>query len=141
MPGGGAPSPTGSAASRAPLLGGGGHSSASSVSSMQGGGHHHSTSSFGKGGRGSGGSAQAERGFGVSQNPAEAWAAAETARGYVAKLANLLLVFSHADSLVKGYMCSLQLLHKLFKMLERLEQPILVKVGVGALCFICLHGR
>lgn len=125
--GGGFPSPNGSTASRAPLLGAG-HSTTSSASSMPGGGHHRSTSSFGKGGRGSGGSAQVEKAFGAAPNPAEAWAAAETARGYVAKLANLLLVFSHADSLVKGFMCSLQLLHRLFKMMERLEQPILVKV-------------
>jgi hypothetical protein len=52
----------------------------------------------------------------------------DEAREYVIKVADLLLEFSCADTIVKSHMCSLSLLIRLFQMLNKLEAPILVKV-------------
>jgi hypothetical protein len=52
----------------------------------------------------------------------------DEAREYVIKVADLLLEFSCADTVVKSHMCSLSLLIRLFQMLNKLEAPILVKV-------------
>ncbi|XP_024545433.1 MAP3K epsilon protein kinase 1 isoform X1 [Selaginella moellendorffii] len=53
---------------------------------------------------------------------------AEVAREYLVKVADLLLEFSRADTVVKSSMCSLSLLIRLFTMLSKLEPPILLKI-------------
>ncbi|XP_074582560.1 MAP3K epsilon protein kinase 1-like isoform X1 [Curcuma longa] len=53
---------------------------------------------------------------------------ADTAREYVEKVADLLLEFAQADSVVKSYMCSQSLLARLFQMFNKMEPPILLKI-------------
>ena len=49
-------------------------------------------------------------------------------REYIDKVVDLLLVFAHADAVVKATMCGLPLLHRLYKTLDALEMGVLVKV-------------
>ncbi|KAL3692966.1 hypothetical protein R1sor_006617 [Riccia sorocarpa] len=53
---------------------------------------------------------------------------ADTTREYVTKVADLLLEFSRADKSVKSHMCQVNLLIRLFGMLNKLEPVILVKI-------------
>lgn len=53
---------------------------------------------------------------------------ADVAREYLEKVADLLLEFARADTTVKSHMCSQGLLNQLFKMFDRIERPILLKV-------------
>ncbi|CAL9186047.1 unnamed protein product [Musa hybrid cultivar] len=53
---------------------------------------------------------------------------ADVAREYLEKVADLLLEFSQANTLVKSYMCSQSLLARLFQMFNKMEPPILLKV-------------
>jgi hypothetical protein len=53
---------------------------------------------------------------------------ADVARDYLEKVADLLLEFAQADTVVKSYMCSQSLLSRLFQMFNRVEPPILLKV-------------
>lgn len=53
---------------------------------------------------------------------------ADVAREYVEKVADLLLEFSQADSIVKSHMCNQSLLGRLFQMFNKIEPPILTKV-------------
>ncbi|KAG6553054.1 hypothetical protein Mapa_005391 [Marchantia paleacea] len=53
---------------------------------------------------------------------------ADVTRDYVARVADLLLEFSRADTTVKSHMCSVNLLIRLFQMLNKLEPVILVKI-------------
>ncbi|XP_020246326.1 MAP3K epsilon protein kinase 1-like isoform X3 [Asparagus officinalis] len=53
---------------------------------------------------------------------------ADVAREYLEKVADLLLVFAQADTIVKSYMCSQSLLGRLFQMFNRIEPPILLKI-------------
>ncbi|KAJ6848234.1 MAP3K epsilon protein kinase 1-like isoform X3 [Iris pallida] len=53
---------------------------------------------------------------------------ADAAREYLEKVADLLLEFAQADSIVKSYMCSQSLLTRLFQMFNRIEPPILLKI-------------
>ncbi|KAJ6774841.1 MITOGEN-ACTIVATED KINASE KINASE KINASE [Salix purpurea] len=53
---------------------------------------------------------------------------AEVAREYLEKVADLLLEFSQADTIVKSYMCSQSLLNRLFQMFNRIEPHILLKI-------------
>ena len=55
---------------------------------------------------------------------------ADVAREYLEKVADLLLEFAQADSIVKSYMCSQSLLGRLFQMFNRIEPPILLKVYI-----------
>ena len=64
----------------------------------------------------------------------------DEAREYVAKVADLLLEFSRADTIVKSHMCSISLLIRLLQMLNKLEAPILVKVNTP-LPFASLLGQ
>eukprot|EP00250_Pteridium_aquilinum_P022298 c25342_g1_i2 orf=635-4657(+) len=52
---------------------------------------------------------------------------ADVAREYLEKVADLLLEFSHGDTMVKTHMCSLSLLIRLFQMLNKLENSVLLK--------------
>lgn len=54
---------------------------------------------------------------------------ADVIRDYVVKVADLLLEFSRADTVVKSHMCSVNLLIRLFQMLNKLEPVILLKVS------------
>ncbi|GAB4844259.1 MAP3K epsilon protein kinase 1 [Ancistrocladus abbreviatus] len=53
---------------------------------------------------------------------------ADVAREYLEKVAELLLEFAQADTTVKSYMCSQSLLTRLFRMFNRVEPPILLKL-------------
>lgn len=53
---------------------------------------------------------------------------ADVAREYLGKVADLLLKFSHGDTVVKSHMCSISLLIRLFQMLNKLEPPILLRI-------------
>ncbi|XP_026659914.2 MAP3K epsilon protein kinase 1-like isoform X4 [Phoenix dactylifera] len=53
---------------------------------------------------------------------------ADVAREYLEKVADLLLEFAQADTIVKSYMCSQSLLTRLFQMFNRIEPPILLKI-------------
>ncbi|KAG1330836.1 MAP3K epsilon protein kinase 1 [Cocos nucifera] len=53
---------------------------------------------------------------------------ADVAKEYLEKVADLLLEFSQADTIVKSYMCSQSLLTRLFQMFNRIEPPILLKI-------------
>ncbi|XP_072971497.1 MAP3K epsilon protein kinase 1-like isoform X1 [Typha angustifolia] len=53
---------------------------------------------------------------------------ADVAREYLEKVADLLLEFAQADSIVKSYMCSQSLLGRLFQMFNKIEPPILLKI-------------
>ncbi|XP_075657823.1 MAP3K epsilon protein kinase 1-like [Castanea sativa] len=53
---------------------------------------------------------------------------ADVAREYLEKVADLLLEFAQADTVVKSYMCSQSLLSRLFQMFNRVEPPILLKI-------------
>ncbi|KMZ76507.1 hypothetical protein ZOSMA_100G00030, partial [Zostera marina] len=53
---------------------------------------------------------------------------ADVAREYVEKVADLLLEFSQADSIVKSHMCNQSLLGRLFQMFNKIEPPILTKI-------------
>ncbi|XP_039037990.1 MAP3K epsilon protein kinase 1-like isoform X2 [Hibiscus syriacus] len=53
---------------------------------------------------------------------------ADVAREYLEKVADLLLEFAQADTIVKSYMCSQSLLNRLFQMFNRIEPPILLKI-------------
>ncbi|GAV80001.1 Pkinase domain-containing protein [Cephalotus follicularis] len=53
---------------------------------------------------------------------------ADIAREYLEKVADLLLEFAQADTIVKSYMCSQSLLSRLFQMFNRTEPPILLKI-------------
>lgn len=53
---------------------------------------------------------------------------ADVAREYLEKVADLLLEFAQADSVVKTYMCSQSLLSRLFQMFNKIEPPILLKI-------------
>lgn len=52
----------------------------------------------------------------------------DVAREYLEKVADLLLEFAQADTVVKLYMCSQSLLSRLFQMFNRVEPPILLKI-------------
>lgn len=52
---------------------------------------------------------------------------ADVAREYLEKVADLLLEFSRGDTMVKTHMCGLSLLIRLFQMLNKLENSILLK--------------
>lgn len=65
---------------------------------------------------------------------------ADVAKDYLEKVADLLLEFAQADSLVKLYMCNQSLLSRLFQMFTRIEPPILLKVGMHAKIFNTLLG-
>ncbi|RID80605.1 hypothetical protein BRARA_A03256 [Brassica rapa] len=52
----------------------------------------------------------------------------DVASEYLEKVADLLLVFARADTTVKSHMCSQSLLNLLFKMFNRVETPILLKI-------------
>lgn len=54
---------------------------------------------------------------------------ADVAREYLEKVADLLLEFSRGDTMVKTHMCGLSLLIRLFQMLNKLENSILLKVN------------
>eukprot|EP00249_Psilotum_nudum_P025064 c29365_g2_i3 orf=721-5196(+) len=53
---------------------------------------------------------------------------ADVAREYLEKVADLLLEFSRADTVVKSHMCKLSLLIRLFQMLNKLEPTILLRI-------------
>ncbi|WOK96579.1 MAP3K epsilon protein kinase 1 [Canna indica] len=53
---------------------------------------------------------------------------ADVAREYLEKVADLLLEFAQADTMVKSYMCSQSLLARLFQMFNKMEPPILLKI-------------
>ncbi|XP_029121502.1 MAP3K epsilon protein kinase 1 isoform X3 [Elaeis guineensis] len=53
---------------------------------------------------------------------------ADVAKEYLEKVADLLLEFAQADTIVKSYMCSQSLLTRLFQMFNRIEPPILLKI-------------
>ncbi|XP_074574163.1 MAP3K epsilon protein kinase 1-like isoform X3 [Curcuma longa] len=53
---------------------------------------------------------------------------ADVAREYLEKVADLLLVFAQAGTLVKSYMCSQSLLARVFQMFNKMELPILLKI-------------
>ncbi|KAK9117884.1 hypothetical protein Scep_015977 [Stephania cephalantha] len=53
---------------------------------------------------------------------------ADAARDYLEKVADLLLEFARADTVVKSYMCTQSLLTRLFQMFNRVEPPILLKL-------------
>ncbi|GMH12499.1 hypothetical protein Nepgr_014340 [Nepenthes gracilis] len=53
---------------------------------------------------------------------------ADVAREYLEKVAELLLEFARADTIVKSHMCSQSLLTRLFHMFNRVEAPILLKL-------------
>ncbi|KAJ3681199.1 hypothetical protein LUZ60_015688 [Juncus effusus] len=53
---------------------------------------------------------------------------ADVAREYLEKVADLLLEFAGADSVVKGFMCTQSLLLRLFQMFNKIEPPILLKI-------------
>ncbi|KAJ0963046.1 hypothetical protein J5N97_028168 [Dioscorea zingiberensis] len=53
---------------------------------------------------------------------------ADVAREYLEKVADLLLEFAQADTIVKSYMCSQSLLSRLFQMFNKIESPILLKI-------------
>ncbi|XP_024014907.1 MAP3K epsilon protein kinase 1 isoform X2 [Eutrema salsugineum] len=52
----------------------------------------------------------------------------DVAREYLEKVADLLLEFARADTMVKSYVCSQSLLSRLFQMFNRVEPPILLKI-------------
>ncbi|XP_042491154.1 MAP3K epsilon protein kinase 1-like isoform X2 [Macadamia integrifolia] len=52
----------------------------------------------------------------------------DVAQEYLEKVADLLLKFSQADTIVKSYMCSQSLLSRLFHMFDRIDSPILLKL-------------
>ncbi|MCO5580002.1 hypothetical protein L7F22_033868 [Adiantum nelumboides] len=52
---------------------------------------------------------------------------ADVAREYLEKVADLLLEFSRGDTMVKTHMCGVSLLIRLLQMLNKLENPILLK--------------
>lgn len=52
----------------------------------------------------------------------------QVCREYVGKVANLLILFSYADPVVKSQLCSVPLLFRLFQLMNDLELEILVKV-------------
>jgi len=56
----------------------------------------------------------------------------DVAKEYLEKVAELLLAFAQADTVVKSYMCSQSLLTLLFHMFNRVEPPILLKVCIVA---------
>ena len=56
---------------------------------------------------------------------------ADVAREYLEKVADLLLEFAQADSIVKSNMCSQSLLGRLFQMFNRIEPPVLLKVYIA----------
>ncbi|XP_074559829.1 MAP3K epsilon protein kinase 1-like [Curcuma longa] len=51
----------------------------------------------------------------------------DVTREYLEKVADLLLVFAQAHTLVKSYMCGQSLLARLFQMFNKMELPILLK--------------
>ncbi|XP_057527057.1 MAP3K epsilon protein kinase 1-like isoform X2 [Amaranthus tricolor] len=53
---------------------------------------------------------------------------ADVSKEYLEKVAELLLEFSQADSIVKSYMCNPSLLTRLFHMFNRVEPPTLLKL-------------
>ncbi|URD82610.1 hypothetical protein MUK42_19066 [Musa troglodytarum] len=53
---------------------------------------------------------------------------ADVAREYLEKVADLLLEFAQADTIVKSYMCSPSLLSRLLQMFNKMEPPILLKI-------------
>ncbi|XP_042454859.1 MAP3K epsilon protein kinase 1-like [Zingiber officinale] len=53
---------------------------------------------------------------------------ADVTREYLEKVADLLLVFAQAHTLVKSYLCSQSLLTRLFQMFNKMELPILLKI-------------
>ena len=55
---------------------------------------------------------------------------ADVAREYLEKVADLLLEFAQADTVVKSLMASQSLLTRLFQMFSKIEPPILLKVKV-----------
>ncbi|KAK9115590.1 hypothetical protein Sjap_014537 [Stephania japonica] len=61
---------------------------------------------------------------------------ADAARDYLEKVADLLLEFARADTVVKLHMCTQSLLTRLFQMFNRVEPPILLKV-LQALFNLC----
>lgn len=56
---------------------------------------------------------------------------ADVAREYLEKVADLLLEFAQADTIVKSYMCSPSLLSRLLQMFNKMEPPILLKVTLN----------
>ena len=62
---------------------------------------------------------------------------ADVSKEYLEKVAELLLEFSQADSIVKSYMCNPSLLTRLFHMFNRVEPPTLLKVGVSTIILLC----
>ena len=64
----------------------------------------------------------------VEREKARASASLRRCCEYIEKVVDLLLVFSHADEVVKSQMCVLPLLHRLYKTLDSLEMDVLVKV-------------
>ena len=68
---------------------------------------------------------------------------ADVAREYLEKVADLLLEFAQADTIVKSYMCSQSLLSRLFQMFNKIESPILLKVSsfvhdLAKIQFLCI---
>jgi hypothetical protein len=57
---------------------------------------------------------------------------ADVAREYLEKVADLLLEFAQADTVVKSLMSSQSLLARLFQMFNKIESPILLKVKLEA---------
>jgi hypothetical protein len=58
---------------------------------------------------------------------------ADVAREYLEKVADLLLEFAQADTVVKSLMASQSLLARIFQMFNKIEPPILLKVKPKAL--------
>ncbi|KAL5697865.1 MAP3K epsilon protein kinase 1 [Ranunculus cassubicifolius] len=52
----------------------------------------------------------------------------DLARDYLEKVADLMLEFARADTIVKSFMCTQSLLSRLFQMFNRVEPPILLKL-------------
>jgi hypothetical protein len=61
---------------------------------------------------------------------------ADVARDYLEKVADLLLVFAQADTVVKSLMSTQSLLTRLFQMFNKIEPPILLKVKSNAFLMI-----
>lgn len=62
---------------------------------------------------------------------------ADVAREYLEKVADLLLEFAQADTVVKSLMASQSLLTRLFQMFSKIEPPILLKVKVNTFTLFC----
>ncbi|KAG2569473.1 hypothetical protein PVAP13_7NG423300 [Panicum virgatum] len=65
---------------------------------------------------------------GASTSGAASQTASDVAREYLEKVADLLLEFAQADTVVKSLMASQSLLARIFQMFNKIEPPILLKI-------------